>query len=182
MTFIQSIKTCFSKYVTFSGRAARSEYWWFFLFLILGSIVATVIDAAVFDSVTTTVETTDTSASASIENNGPVAAVFSLAVLLPHLAVTWRRLHDTGRSGFYALLPLLLMMSAFAVLVFGIGIASSFQPGGSLDILFTRATLLIVIPTVIILMVSPLLVLWWLTRPSQPGPNEYGPNPHEVTP
>jgi uncharacterized membrane protein YhaH (DUF805 family) len=34
----------------------------------------------------------------------------------------------------------------------------------------------------IVLLISPLLVLWWLTRPSQPGPNQYGPNPHEVTP
>lgn len=180
MTFTQSIKTCFSKYVTFSGRASRSEYWYFFLFLFLGNVVATLIDSAVFDSVTTTVETTETSASASIENTGPVTAIFSLAVLLPHLAVLWRRMHDTGRSGFYALLPLLLMIAAAGVLVFGIGIASSFQHGGSLDILFTRATLLIVIPTLIVLMVSPLLVLWWLTRPSQPGSNRYGPNPSEA--
>ena len=65
MTFQTAIRTCFSKYFTFSGRASRSEYWWFFLFLILPSLVATILDSVIFGSVTTTVETTDTSVSAS---------------------------------------------------------------------------------------------------------------------
>ncbi|SDC52811.1 DUF805 domain-containing protein [Ruegeria marina] len=181
MTFGGSIGTCFSKYFTFSGRASRPEYWYFFLFILLGNVVATMLDAALFDSVTTTVETSDTGASASIENTGPIAALFSLAVFLPHFAVAFRRMHDTGRSGLYALLPFLLMLGAVLVLVFGIGIASGFAAGGSLDILFTRATLLLLIPTLVVLLVSPLLVLWWLTRPSQPGTNQYGPNPYEVT-
>jgi len=130
-----------------------------------------------FDAVTTTVETSDTSTSARIENTGPIAPIFSLAVFLPHLAVAFRRMHDTGRSGIYAILPFLLMLCAVLVLVFGVGIASSFAAGGSLDLLFTRATLLLLIPTLAVLFISPLLVLWWLTRPSQPGTNQYGPNP-----
>lgn len=178
MSFTQAIRTCLGKYLTFSGRASRSEYWYFFLFLILSSGIAYVIDNAFFTRTVTT-EVDGVSATVST-NNRPVNGLVSLALFLPHLAVAFRRMHDTGRSGLYAFLPLILTLGALGVLIFGIGIASSFEHGGSFDILFTRATLLIVLPTLIVLVFSPLIVLWWLTRPSQPGVNSYGPNPHEV--
>ncbi|WP_170350630.1 DUF805 domain-containing protein [Ruegeria atlantica] len=178
MTFSDAIRTCFSKFFTFSGRASRSEYWFFFLFIVIWSIIAGIIDAQFFTQVAVT--ETETSKSVTATSSAPVQSIVSLIVFFPHLAVAWRRMHDTGRNGLYALLPILLILGAFAVLIFGIGLASHFQHGGSLDILFTRATLLIVVPTLIVLFVSPLLVLWWLTRPSQPGVNKYGPNPIEV--
>ncbi|WP_171136483.1 DUF805 domain-containing protein [Ruegeria sp. HKCCC1038] len=180
MTFSDAIRTCFSKFFTFSGRAARPEYWFFFLFMVIWNIIAGIIDWQFFTQVSTS--QTDSSTSVTATSSQPVQSIVGLIVFFPHLAVAWRRMHDTGRSGLFALLPILLILGAFAVLIFGIGLASSFQHGGSLDILFTRATLLIVIPTLIVLFVSPLLVLWWLTRPSQPGPNKYGPNPYEVLP
>lgn len=179
MTFNEAVKTCFSKYFTFSGRASRPEYWYFFLFILVWSAIATVIDWHFFGRVTTV--QSEGSVEVAATSSQPVQSIVSLIVFFPHLAVAWRRMHDTGRNGLYALLPILLILGAFAVLVFGIGLASSFQHGGSLDILFTRATLLIVIPTLLVLLVSPLLVLWWLSRPSQPGTNKYGPNPYEVT-
>jgi uncharacterized membrane protein YhaH (DUF805 family) len=80
LTFTESIQTCFRKYADFKGRASRSEYWWFFLFDSLVSIPA----AALL---------------------GDVAfALFILALLFPTLAVSARRLHDTGRSGWWQLL------------------------------------------------------------------------------
>ncbi len=164
--------------MTFSGRATRPEYWWFFLFLFLCNLVAGTLDAILFNAGTVP----EDAPAGTPPNGSPLAGLVSLALFLPHLTVAWRRMHDTGRSGLYALLPLVLMISAVLILIFGIGIASSFAHGGSMDILFTRATLLIVIPTLIVLFVSPILVLWWLTRPSQPGANQYGPNPHEVSP
>lgn len=178
MTFMAAVKTCFSKYLTFSGRASRSEYWWFFLFLVLLNIVAGLIDWSFFTSVTE-VET-ETGSSTVAVSSQPVQSLAGAIVFLPHLTVAWRRMHDSGRSGLYALFPLLLLLGALGVLVFGIGIADMFASGGRLDILFTRLTLLITIPTLIVLMVSPLLMLWWLTRPSQPGDNTYGPNPQGV--
>ncbi|WP_299080700.1 DUF805 domain-containing protein [uncultured Ruegeria sp.] len=178
MTFSDAIRTCFAKFFTFSGRAARPEYWFFFLFIVIWSLIAGIVDAQFFTQVAVT--ETETSKSVAASSSQPVQSIVSLIVFFPHLAVAWRRMHDTGRSGLYALLPILLILSAFVTLFFGIGIASSFQHGGNLDILFTRATLLIVIPTLIILFVSPLLVLRWLARPSQPGTNQYGPNPYEV--
>ncbi len=178
MTFSDAIRTCFTKFFTFSGRASRTEYWFFFLFIVIWSILAGIIDAQFFTQVS--VNEGDGVKSVTATSRQPVQSIVSLVVFFPHLAVAWRRMHDSGRSGLYALLPILLILGAFAVLIFGIGLASSFQHGGSLDILFTRATLLIVIPTLLVLFVSPLLVLWWLTRPSQPGTNQYGPNPYEV--
>ncbi|NOC46229.1 DUF805 domain-containing protein [Ruegeria sp. HKCCD7559] len=178
MTFSDAIRTCFANVFTFSGRASRPEYWFFFLFIVIWNIIAGIIDWQFFTQVAIT--ESDEVKSVTATSSAPVQSIVGLIVFFPHLAVAWRRMHDTGRSGLYALLPILLILGAFVVLIFGIGIASSFQHGGTLDILFTRATLLIVIPTLIVLVVSPLLVLWWLTRPSQPGTNQYGPNPHEV--
>lgn len=178
MSFTEAVKRCFSKYVAFSGRASRPEYWYFFLFIMIANLIAGAIDWQLF----TTVSQTETNGTTTVtaQSNQPVQSIVSLVVFLPHLSVAWRRMHDTGRSGLYALFPILLMIGAGLVLVFGIGIADIFAGGGSLDILFTRLTLLVLIPTVIIALVSPLLVLWWLTRPSQPGNNKYGPNPQEV--
>ena len=79
MTFGESIKTCFSKYATFVGRASRSEYWWFFLFTFLASAAAGIMGET-------------------------VSGVFSLAILLPSLAVGARRLHDVDKSGWFLLL------------------------------------------------------------------------------
>lgn len=177
MTFSDAVRTCFSKFFTFTGRASRPEYWFFFLFIVIWSFIAGIIDWQFFTQVAVT--ETETSKSVAATSSAPVQSIVGLIVFFPHLAVAFRRMHDTGRSGLYALLPILLILGAFAVLIFGIGIASQFH-GGMLDILFTRATILIVIPTLLVLFVSPLLVLWWLTRPSQPGTNQYGPNPHEV--
>lgn len=175
MSFGHSIRTCFSKYVTFSGRASRPEYWWFFLFLVLLSIAASLIDSAFFTT-TATVETDSGPATVAVSGQ-PVQGVISAAVFLPHLAVAWRRMHDSGRSGLYALFPILTLLTALGVLVFGIGIADSFTHGGSMDILFTRLTLLVLVPTLIVLLVSPLLMLWWLTRPGDAGENRFGPAP-----
>jgi len=178
MTLTEAVKTCFSKYVTFSGRASRPEYWFFFLFIVIWNAIAGFIDWQFFTTVSTLEANGTTTVTAT--SSQPVQSIVGLVVFLPHLAVAWRRMHDTGRSGLYALFPLLLMIGAGLVLVFGIGIADVFAGGGSMDLLFTRVTVLILIPTMIVALVSPLLVLWWLTRPSQPGDNRFGPAPQET--
>ncbi len=78
MSFFEAIRACLTKYAEFNGRASRSEFWWFTLFVIL------VAGALEYFSRT-------------------LSSVFLIAVLLPFLAVGVRRLRDTNRSGWWQL-------------------------------------------------------------------------------
>ena len=91
-----SIKTCFNKYATFSGRASRSEYWFFILFGILGGIVTLIIDVMILDY--------------SIESEyTPINLIFSLILIIPSIAVACRRLHDVNKSGWWQLIWLTII-------------------------------------------------------------------------
>ena len=90
MDFQTSIKTCFDKYAIFSGRASRSEFWWFFLFGILGGLIAAVIDVMIFGY--------------SVDVTGPIGWIFTIVIFLPSIAVGARRLHDTDKTGWWQLL------------------------------------------------------------------------------
>lgn len=170
MSFNESVKTCFSKYVTFSGRAGRPEYWWFALFVIVTSAVLSMIDAAIFgvDPVTR-------------QPNGLLRPIFTLAILLPVLAAGWRRMHDTGRPGWYLLLPMLVSFATMFFLMLGVvGFASMQNAGVDQGVLMGPAAFLGVTGMLIASAVQIILVimmLWWLTRPSDPESNEYGPPP-----
>jgi uncharacterized membrane protein YhaH (DUF805 family) len=90
MNFGQAIKSGFVNYVTFSGRAARSEFWYWSLFVVLVTLAAGIIDRAVFD-----VEEGST---------GLFGPLVSLIFFLPGLAVAARRLHDLDRSAWWLLI------------------------------------------------------------------------------
>ena len=98
--FIMALK----KYATFSGRARRKEYWFFVLFYVLISIVATVID-----SMTGSFDPT--------MGMGMLGLLVALALLIPSLAVAVRRLHDTDRSGWWVLLCLIPLIGGIWLLV-----------------------------------------------------------------
>jgi len=83
MEFGEAIETCMNKYATFTGRASRSEFWWFMLFMVLVS-----------------------GAISAIENLSWVAHLIDVIFLLPFFAAGTRRLQDTGRSGWWQLLYL----------------------------------------------------------------------------
>jgi len=95
MNFQTSIKTCFNKYADFSGRALRSEFWWFVLFSLLGGIVSVIIDVMILGY--------------STESNGPINLIFTVALILPGIAVTARRLHDINKSGWWQLIELTII-------------------------------------------------------------------------
>ena len=90
MNFTKSIEICFNKFANFDGRARKSEFWWFQLFCIIVQVVGTIIDVML-----------------------GYAELFVwigyIVVLLPSLAVGARRLHDTGRSGWWQLLVLTII-------------------------------------------------------------------------
>ena len=110
-------------YVTFTGRSRRQAYWMFVLFNILAIILANLIDnvlGLVGDG-----------------GYGPVSTIYGLAVFLPGLALAIRRLHDTGRSGWWMLISFLPIIGLIVLIVF-------------------------------------------FVQDSQPGSNQYGPNPKEA--
>jgi uncharacterized membrane protein YhaH (DUF805 family) len=82
MNFTDAIKACFAKYADFNGRAKRPEFWWFVLFCIVVSLALEVV-------------------------GNYVSWAFSLATLVPSLAVGARRLHDMNKSGWLQLLGLI---------------------------------------------------------------------------
>lgn len=113
----EAVYSVFSQYATFRGRARRSEFWYYCLFNFLVSlvlsIVTTILPQLVF-----------------------LPTLYALAVFVPGLALSWRRLHDIGKSGTFVFLCLIPLLGAILLIV-------------------------------------------WFCRDSQPGANQYGPNPKD---
>ena len=94
-----------SQYSDFGGRARRAEYWYFVLFNILFSFVAVMIDNIIGMAI-------------GGMGYGLITIIYSLALFIPSLAVGIRRLHDTGKSGWYILLGLIPIVGGIIILVF----------------------------------------------------------------
>lgn len=115
-TFGQAVKRFFAKYATFSGRASRSEFWWVALFEILLNAVFVVLLIVVL---LTTGEQTET----GVRGTGPeivvlvIWGIVALALIIPHIAITVRRLHDGNFSGWLYLLNLIPSVGSIIVLV-----------------------------------------------------------------
>ena len=91
MSFFEAISSCLRQYAGFKGRASRAEFWWFFLFILLASIIISALFTAFLGS----------------QIGAGLTFVFGLLMLLPSLAVGARRLHDMGASGWWQLLHLI---------------------------------------------------------------------------
>jgi uncharacterized membrane protein YhaH (DUF805 family) len=99
VTFTEAIKSGFDHYVKFDGRASRPAYWWWFLFGILVWAGAWIIDAA-------------------LGTQGVLGGLAGLALLLPGLSVSIRRLHDTDHTGWWVLIGLIPIIGFIVLLVF----------------------------------------------------------------
>jgi uncharacterized membrane protein YhaH (DUF805 family) len=104
MSFTEAIQSGFRNYVNFTGRAFRSEFWYWFLFAFLVSVVAEIVDLVLFPGSFSSGAT-------------PISSLVSLALLLPGLAVLVRRLHDTDRSGWWVLLGLIPLIGLIVLIV-----------------------------------------------------------------
>ena len=98
MSFMEAVKHVFSNYAVFSGRARRSEYWYFILFQIIVGIVLGVL-ASVFPALAF------------------LSGLFTLATLVPSLAVIWRRMHDIGKCGAWCLVVLIPLVGWIFALI-----------------------------------------------------------------
>jgi uncharacterized membrane protein YhaH (DUF805 family) len=108
MDIKQAVTSVLTKYAKFDGRAMRSEYWWFVLANIIAQIVLSGIDYAVF-------------------GQQLLSALLSLALLIPGIAVSFRRMHDIGKSA-WNLLWLLIPIVGFILIIYWFA-----QPGTSGD-------------------------------------------------
>lgn len=155
MDFMDAVKTCLRKYFTFRGRAQRSEYWWFYLFTIIVAVFSAIIDASIVGW--------------QNSDEGPVGTITSLVLLIPSLSAAWRRLHDTGRSGWWIGGGLLAFVGlGIAVILASVMLddsGTSFSDGlvGVLAIIFF-----------ISLIIYLITILVFLCQDSYPGDNVYG--------
>lgn len=115
MGFGDAVRSGFSNYVNFEGRASRSEYWWWIVFTILAALVASILELLL--GLRPIIEETAF---------GPLYGLVTIALFLPTLAVAVRRLHDTDRSGWWYLLILIPLIGMIVLIVF---LASSGTPG-----------------------------------------------------
>ena len=147
--FGEAVSVCLRRYFSFSGRASRSEYWYFFLFTVLMGIVAAILDSLLFGY--------------SWEDEvSPLNSLVNLALLIPTLAVGWRRLHDTNRSGWW-------IGGFFLALVGGaVMIAFMGASGGYVGVISGSALLGLIV------LIYFIVMLVFLCTRGDPGPNRYG--------
>jgi uncharacterized membrane protein YhaH (DUF805 family) len=159
MNFQNSVKSGFSNYANFKGRASRSEFWWFFLFSQLLQTLAQDVP-------------------------GSVASIASLALLIPSLSVHARRLHDSGRSIRWLLW---LIASAVGVAIAFAGLLlQTAQTIANLDAeqLFDNGSqfwIFIMFISVISFLIGFVVNLVFLFMPSDSEMNKYGPPPAPTT-
>ena len=141
------------KYSDFTGRAPRAEYWWYTLAVIVAAIVIGIVEGIL-------------GLDGTVGPYGLLSLVFMLALLVPGLAVTARRLHDTNRSGWWmliAVVPYALMA------VLGIMAATSGSAMGALAVVGLFS---------IVALIGAIALLVFMVLPGTRGPNKYGPDPY----
>lgn len=147
-SFAEAIKVCFQKYATFRGRASRSEYWWFQLFIILLSILGSVLEFGMG------------------RDGQALSAIFGIATFLPNLSVSVRRLHDTDRSGWWIGGFYLALIPAVVVLGLAAALSDAAMPGAGgalMGGIFGLGVLAYVIAMIV-----------FMASRGTPGPNRFG--------
>ena len=176
MTFGESIKTCFRKYAVFRGRACRSEYWWFVLFMVLIEIAFSFVMGLFMIPLIIKVQFNAESINSVQLPISIVMIVVELAFLLPSLGVLTRRLHDVNKSGWWIVilyvLDLLCLVPVF--LLFTVADHSEqFNDKITLALVFIMSVI------VILLLALAIVILVWCCTRGTIGPNKYGPDPLE---
>ena len=141
VNFGTAIQLGFQRYFDFSGRSTRAELWWWSLFTNLVQLIPL------------------------------IGSVIALAALIPSIALTSRRLHDIGKSGWWQLLPLGGLILVFLIL---------FSAGAYFESLWPMSLMELLVSLVLFLG-SIVLLIVWLIKKGDEGPNKYGPDPRQPT-
>ena len=151
MTPIDWAKRPLQKYADFNGRAPRAEYWWYTLAIIVVAIVISIIESIL-------------GLGQTVGTYGLLSLLFMVALIVPGLAVTVRRLHDTNRSGWWVLVAVI----PYAILGFMAGGAAA---SGDMTGLATAGLFGIVA------LVGAIVLLVFMVLPGNKGDNRFGPDP-----
>ena len=187
MSFSHAIRTCLRRYADFRGRAPRTEFWWWWLGCGLVAGMMNLLQAALIASVAFEWWPEDW-------GFGPqsllafvlaqLGRIVNIAMILPSLAVTSRRLHDIGRSGWWQILwwppaSLALVLGVALFLFYGpfglMGLEDSFSRDAAPWVLRTLIPAFIALA--IVAAATFIMTVAWLSRQGQPVPNRFGPNP-----
>ncbi|MFN4096003.1 MAG: DUF805 domain-containing protein [Sphingomonas sp.] len=164
----------FKRFFDFRGRSRRKEFWMYTLFVVIVSIVLSILDSmlGLGGDMSGSSDVTDGSAAVGgALSGGLLANLFSLITIIPSLAVSVRRLHDVDRTGWWVLLPLLpVFVGAVAM---GIGAAQMAMGGGTGmgGIALVGGGLLLVG------LICAIVLLVWYCTAGTPGPNRFGEDP-----
>jgi uncharacterized membrane protein YhaH (DUF805 family) len=144
----------FRRYADFSGRAPRAEYWWYVLAVGLVGLLLGLVDVLLLHRL-------------AYGYYGPLGLAFTLAAIIPGLAVLVRRLHDTERSGWWAL----IRVPSYALL------AAGWSP-----LQFITVLKMLPVPLAIVAAIAwcgvAIAVFVFMVLPGTEGPNRYGPDPY----
>ena len=169
MNFFESIRICFSKYFDFTGRARRSEFWWFQLFCTLCLLILGFVDEAIFGVIDLHLDTDSVDPQAipfhyTLEDIFSIlwdkqylSNIFFYATLIPSISVTVRRFHDVGLSGWHSVILFLLP--------FAFGFSIFLQSNSSFMI------------SVVLFIVIFGVYIYYLAKDSAKLKNKYGVNP-----
>lgn len=149
-SFFGAVTACMKKFLTFSGRASRSEYWNFVLFCSLAAIVALVLDIAVLGF------------RLGQPEMGPFSKAFTFVTFVPMWAVSWRRMHDINRSGWWMVGIYPLLVACVAAVAISQALFGS-QVAGGVTLLAAVVALMYVIR-----------VFLFLTAQGDRAPNRFG--------
>jgi uncharacterized membrane protein YhaH (DUF805 family) len=139
------------KYADFTGRAPRAEYWWFYLGMVVAYLVAMIVDSLLGMQI--------------VGPYGPLTCLIGLAVIVPGLAATVRRLHDTNRSGWWILIVVV------PYLITGIMMGMSAASGDMTGMASAGLVGLVAL-------VGAIAMLVFMVLPGTQGDNRFGPDPY----
>jgi uncharacterized membrane protein YhaH (DUF805 family) len=164
----------FKYYANFSGRAPRAELWWFFLFAIILYVLLGVVGLVVIGRADAAQASPSLGLIGAFGVFGLIIILFWLVLLLPTIAVQTRRLHDTGRSGWWLGAYYLLYLAYLALVLSAM--PSTFEPGQPQGGSPTLA--IAVLPVGLGFLVYSIVLLIFYCLPGTKGANRYGPDPY----
>ena len=176
MGFVEAVKTCLKKSFVFTGRARRSEFWWWTLFsFIIGLAVSFVADEIPDDNLLLTL----------LFTFGMLA--FCIYLGIANFAVSTRRLHDIGRSGWWYGVTLIFgvvwtvwMIVKMIGLVGGMNLDHVDVESDAFSLTLLKEMWDVILIPYILYIAYSILLLVWYCKDSQPGANKYGENPKGV--